>query len=217
MFRAADLRKRNSTLRDEIAVPDGCALYHMRILEKTGWLDERLFEGLEAFDLSLRAALYNRRTIRVADAAVRPFRAEKDLSAVRLQITAGNGKYIFYKNLPAGISLSLPVLFAAKAARAAAFRQGGTPEAGRLASERGRILCRLERAKRAALAEGVSVWPESLPDAAFLAMDDRNSRIYPLYLAEKEPFLFRRVPQYLRIRRQLARETAQLYRLLTRT
>ena len=33
-----------------LAVPDGCAMYRMEVLEEIGWFDERHFDGLEAFD-----------------------------------------------------------------------------------------------------------------------------------------------------------------------
>ena len=56
--------------RETIAVPDGCALYRMRALEEIGWLDERHYEGLEAFDLSLRACLRGWKTAEVPGARI---------------------------------------------------------------------------------------------------------------------------------------------------
>ena len=46
----------NSSGEEILVVGDGCAMYRMQALEEIGWLDERHFDGLEAFDLSLRAA-----------------------------------------------------------------------------------------------------------------------------------------------------------------
>ena len=57
--------KEEGAASETVAVPDGCALYRMRALEEIGWFDERHFDGLEAFDLSLRALLHGYRTLRV--------------------------------------------------------------------------------------------------------------------------------------------------------
>ena len=81
-------------------------------------------------------------------------------------------------------------------------------EAGayRMAVMRGRALCSLERERRAALADGVSVYRENLEDAAFLGMDEAARRILPLFLAEKEPLAAARIPEYLHLQKMLVQE-----------
>lgn len=219
-----------------LVVEDGCAMYRMQALEETGWLDERHFDGLEAFDLSLRAALNGWKTVEIRGAAVRPLSAaemgqsDSDVQddaagsrmlrkgrsdMFRLQLAAGNARYVFYKNLPGLMRiLGLPFYAAADAAQIASFAGRGEFGAYRTAMERGKTLCGLERDRRAALDGGVSVWPENLSDASFLGMDEAAERIYPLYLAQKEPVLTGRIADYLRMQMMLAAELPRLIRLL---
>ena len=191
-------------LFETAAVPDGCALYRMRTLEEIGWFDERHFDGLEAFDLSLRAALYGWTTLQVSDAAVRPWEKDAHTDTFRRQLAAGNAPFVFYKNLP-GLQrfLGFPFFAAVDAAQTAAFLKEGEAGAYRMARTRGRALCSLEQERRAALRDGVSVYPENIADASFLGMDDAVRRIYPLFLAQKEPFMLSRIPRYLHLQRLL--------------
>jgi hypothetical protein len=226
----------NSSGEEILVVGDGCAMYRMQALEEIGWLDERHFDGLEAFDLSLRAALNGWKTVEIRGAAVRPLSAEenrKSSSALqndsagcrtprkgrsdmfRLQLAAGNARYVFYKNLPGLMRiLGLPFYAAADAAQIASFAGRGEFGAYKTAMERGKTLCGLERDRRAALDSGISVWPENLSDASFLGMDEAAERIYPLYLAQKEPVLAERLADYLRMQGMLAAELPRLIRLL---
>ena len=208
-----------------IAVPDGCAMYRMQALEEIGWLDERHYEGLEAFDLSLRGALSGWKTVLRPGAYVKA-PAEKSgdrqdghlpngSGTFRRQLLAGNGKYVFYKNLPGPVRImGLPLLAAADAAQIASFLKNGEPGAYKAALERGRALCSMEKEKRTALEEGVGIWPENLSDASFLGMDEAASRIYPLFLAEKEPASFSRFGRYLHIQGMMAAELPRIIRLL---
>lgn len=225
-----------------LAVPDGCALYRMDVLEEIGWMDERHYDGLEAFDLSLRAALSGYRTVYAADAVIRRDPAAKTArrpSLFRLQLAAGNGIYVFYKNLPALVRASLfPVLTRVRAAQKRAFREGMSDGHGaghasgpdrlkikqakekavqsyKTACERGRTLCALERERRFALDSGIPVYAENISDASFLAMDEKAGRVYPLYLAEREIFLPGRAFRYLKICRILIREADRLAEILT--
>ena len=72
----------------------------------------------------------------------------------------------------------------------------------------------MEKEKRTALEEGVGIWPENLSDASFLGMDEAASRIYPLFLAEKEPASFSRFGRYLHIQGMIAAELPRIIRLL---
>lgn len=232
-------RSRRAQPASILAVPDGCAMYRMEALEETGWLDERHFDGLEAFDLALRAALAGARTVQVPGARVRPAdgpesgcaaggresRGKSTLESTlaaggagrnayglavntfRRQMAAGNAGFVFYKNLPLFQRiLNLPALTAVERAQAAAFaRRGGTDEY-RMARERGKALCALEKERRQALADGVSVWPETLADAAFLGMEEPADRMYPLYLAHKEPLSLHSLPACARLQLLLLRE-----------
>lgn len=227
---------------ETLAVPDGCALYRMDVLEEIGWMDERHYEGLEAFDLSLRAALYGYKTVYAEDAVIRKNPAEKaslSPSLFRLQLAAGNSIYVFYKNLPAPFRASLFPLFSrVRAWQRRAFREKMTagqgkqaPRSARLqmmrqiskkadlsyrtACERGQTLCDLERERRAALDMGVPVYAENLSDASFLGMDEKAGRVYPLYLSEREFFLPGRVFLYLKISRLLLCEADRLTKILT--
>ena len=76
-------------------------------------------------------------------------------------------------------------------------------EEHRMAIERGRMLCTLEKERREAFEEGVSSWPENLSEASCLAMGEEAGRIYPLFLAYREPASPDRIPRYLRISRLL--------------
>lgn len=205
--------------REILAVRDGCALYRMKALEEIGWFDERHFEGLEAFDLSLRGALYGYRTVEVSGAAVRspasvsPEKAESSGTFHR-QLAAGNAAYVFYKNLlPAQRILGFPVYALAELAQITSFVSRGETAEYKMARTRGRALCSLEMERRMALEEGVSVYAENLSDASFLGMDEEAERIYPLYLAEKEFFTSERLGRYLHIQRILTRDVRGLIRL----
>ena len=206
---------------------DGCAMYSMKALEEIGWFDERHFDGLEALDLSLRGALYGYRTVKAAGAAVRPF-ARKDSGSANAkgpgegwkadtfhrQLAAGNGLYVFYKNLPlAQRLLGLPLYALADLAQAASFAGHGELAEYRMALTRGRALCSLEKEKRLALDEGVSVYPENMADACFLGMSREAERTYPLFLAEKELFSPGRLLRYLHIQNILAGDLRGLIRL----
>ena len=212
--------------REIIAVRDGCAMYSMKVLEEIGWFDERHFDGLEAFDLSLRGALYGYRTVESAEAAVRPFAgagsgnaegAEEDWKAdtFHRQLAAGNGRFVFYKNLPlAQRLLGLPLYALAGLAQAGSFAGHGELAEYRMARTRGRALCSLEKEKRRALDAGVSVYPENMSDASFLGMSREAERTYPLFLAEKELFSPGRLLRYLHIQNLLARDLRGLIRLM---
>ena len=214
-------------VREILAVRDGCAMYSMKALEEIGWFDERHFDGLEALDLSLRGALYGYRTVEAAGAAVRPF-ARKDSGSANAkgpgegwkadtfhrQLAAGNGLYVFYKNLPlAQRLLGLPLYALADLAQAASFAGHGELAEYRMALTRGRALCSLEKEKRLALDEGVSVYPENMADACFLGMSREAERTYPLFLAEKELFSPGRLLRYLHIQNILAGDLRGLIRL----
>ena len=110
--------------------------------------------------------------------------------------------------------MGLPLLAAADAAQIASFLKNGEPGAYKTALERGRALCSMEKEKRTALEEGVGIWPENLSDAPFLGMDEAASRIYPLFLAEKEPASFSRFGRYLHIQGMMAAELPRIIRLL---
>lgn len=183
-----------------LAVPDGCAMYRMKTLEEIGWLDERHFDGLEALDLSLRAAVFGAWTVQVPGAHVRPVRtADREvprnayglpMDTFRRQLAAGNWIYVLYKHF-AGLPGFLFFRLAAAAVQPAqrrSFGRRGEKDAFRMAQIRGKALCSLERERRGALEQGVSVWAENLPDAAFLGMDKEAERVYPLFLAEQIPF-----------------------------
>lgn len=227
---------------ETLAVPDGCALYRMDVLEEIGWMDERHYEGLEAFDISLRAALYGYETVYDAGAVIRKNPAVKAAlrpSLFRLQLASGNGIFVFYKNLPAPFrAVLIPLFSRIRAAQKKAFRKGiaaghgrQAPRSARLqmmrqlnekadrsyktACERGQTLCALERERRAALDSGVSVYAENLSDASFLGMDENAVRVYPLYLAERDSFMPGRFFLYLKITRLLLREADRLSEILT--
>ena len=210
--------------RETLVVRDGCAMYRMKTLEEIGWFDERHFDGLEAFDLSLRAALYGYRTVEAAGAKVRPFafetggqeadpEAPSNTDTFHRQLAAGNSAYVFYKNLtPLQRVLGLPFYALADLAAAGSFAGRGESEEYRMALTRGRTLCSLEGERRLALDEGVSVYPENLSDASFLGMDEQAERIYPLFLAEKEFFAPERMLRYLHIQGLLTRDFRKLIR-----
>lgn len=217
--------RKNTAPAEIIAVPDGCALYRMRALEEIGWLDERHFDGLEAFDLSLRAAFSGWKTIQKPGAGVQLPADDPGEQAdghktgrrgtFRRQLAAGNGMYVFYKNIPGPVRiLGLPLFAAADAAQIASFVRRGEFGAYRAALERGRALCGMEKDRRTALEEGVGIWPENLSDASFLGMDEEAEKIYPLFLAEKAPSSLSRPGSWLRIQGMMAAELPQIIRLL---
>lgn len=214
-------RRKGPGVREIIAVPDGCAMYRMRALEESGWLDERHYDGLEAFDLSLRAALGGWKSLQVKGAAVRILsgqyagEASGRSDAFRRQLAAGNGMYSIYKNIPGFMRfLGLPLFAAADAAQISSFVRRGEFGAYRTGFARGRALCHLEKDRRAALEGGVAVWPENLSDASFLGMEEEAEKIYPLFLSEKEPVSAGRLARYLHIQRMLAAQLPELVRLL---
>lgn len=217
-------KHRQSPAAEMIAVPDGCAMYRMRTLEEIGWLDERHFDGLEAFDLSLRAALAGWKTVRVPGAHIRTAsgkaKGEGTCSAAasgtfRRQLAAGNSLYVFYKNIPVPMRVfGFPMFAAAELAQLSAFLRRGEFGAFRMAAERGRALCSLEKDRRTALNEGVSLWPENLSDASFLGMDQAAEQIYPLFLAEKGDRSLRNIARYAHVHRMLAAQLPELIRLL---
>lgn len=207
-----------------IAAADGCAMYRMRTLEEIGWLDERHFDGLEAFDLSLRAALSGWKTVRVPGAHIRPAGCKRgegaDLSTpasgtFRRQLAAGNCLYVFYKNIPAPMRiLGFPMFAVTDLAQLFAFIRRGELGAYRMAVERGRALCSLEKDRRTALEEGVSLWPENLSDASFLGMDEAAEQVYPLFLAEKGEGSLRCFARCAHVQKMLALQLPEVIRLL---
>lgn len=222
-------KRKQGSAAEVIAVPDGCAMYRMEVLEEIGWFDERHFDGLEALDLTLRAALAGARTVQVPGARVRPAdgpgggcAADSGRNAYgvrvntfRRQMTAGNAGFVFYKNLPLfQRALNLPALTAVERAQAAAFAGRGEIEEYRMARERGRALCALEKERREALADGVSVWAETLADASFLGMEEPADRMYPLFLAQKAPFSLHGLPECAQLQRLLIRELPAIRDLL---
>ena len=219
-------RRSAGKIREILTPRDGCAMYSMKALEEIGWLDERHFDGLEAFDLSLRGALYGYCTVEVPAAAVRPFAREDSgntegseenwkADTFHRQLAAGNGLYVFYKNLsPAQRLLGLPLYALADLAQAGSFAGHGELAEYRMALTRGRALCSLEKERRRALNEGVSVYPENMADACFLGMSREAERTYPLFLAEKELFSPGRLHRYLHIQNLLAGDLRGLVRLM---
>lgn len=205
-----------------LAVPDGCAMYRMDVLERIGWLDERHYDGLEALDLSMRAALYGYDTVRAEGAYVRPADRsgqERDQAreALRRRLAPGNGLFTFYKNLPGLYRLpALPLEAAVQRTQAAIFAHRDGKEDYRMAVGRGRMLCALERERREAFEEGASNYPENLSGASYLAMGEEAGRICPLFLAYREPASPDRIPRYLRIYRQLLRDHVRLIRILAK-
>ena len=211
--------------RETIAVPDGCALYRMRALEEIGWLDERHYEGLEAFDLSLRACLRGWKTAEVPGARVQKGSSVQDekhakglkagtSETFRRQLAAGNLMYVLYKNMPGPVCLpALPLYAAADAVQIASFLRHGELDAYKMAVQRGRALCSMEKERRAALEDGVGIWPENLSDASFLGMDESAEKIYPLFLAEKETLSFSHLGLYLRIQGMLTSGFPKILRL----
>lgn len=208
---------RGETVSEIIAAPDGCALYRVKTLEEIGWYDERHFDGLEAFDLSLRAARFGYRTVRVPSAAVRSL-CSGDISSpeiFRRQVAAGNSRYVFYKNLPAlQRFLSAPLLGLMTAVQAGSFVKKGELPEYRMAVQRSRALRSLERERRRALEEGVSVYAENLPDASFLGMNEKTEAIYPLFLAGRVPFEPGQLPACIRIQGLLVRDLREILRFL---
>ena len=222
-----------------LAVPDGCALYRMAVLERIGWLDERHYDGLEAFDLSMRAALYGFDTVRVLGAYVRPADGrgrEQDQAreTLRGKLAAGNSLFTFYKNMPRlQRILAFPLVAAVRRTQEAALLhrsgkdgwkegrgKGGNEdwkenwkEEHRMAIERGRMLCTLEKERREAFEQGAGSWPENLSEASYLAMGKEAGRIYPLFLAYREPASPDRIPRYLWISRLLFRDYVRDYLL----
>lgn len=200
-----------------LAAADGCAMYRMEILEETGWLDERHFEGLEAFDLSLRAALLGFPTLAAPGAAVRTEDPDaRGAGTFRRQLAAGNGRYIFYKNLPGLAGLAgRPAMAAAEASLSSFFSREGRDGAFETAKERGRILCELEAARRGALSAGAGVFAENLSDAAYLGMDDAAKRVYPLYLAPRLRLSPLDLPALFKVQRLLFLERHEIAALLS--
>ena len=222
-----------------LAVPDGCALYRMEVLERIGWLDERHYDGLEAFDLSMRAALYGFDTVRVLGAYVRPADGrgrgqDQARETLRGKLAAGNSLFTFYKNMPRlQRILAFPLVAAVRRTQEAALLhrsgkdgwkegrgKGGNEdwkenwkEEHRMAIERGRMLCTLEKERREAFEQGAGSWPENLSEASYLAMGKEAGRIYPLFLAYREPASPDRIPRYLRISRLLFRDYVRDYLL----
>ena len=82
-----------------------------------------------------------------------------------------------------------------------------------MAIERGRMLCTLEKERREAFEQGAGSWPENLSEASYLAMGKEAGRIYPLFLAYREPASPDRIPRYLRISRLLFRDYVRDYLL----
>ena len=210
---------------ETIAVPDGCAMYRMRALEEVGWLDERHYDGLEAFDLSMRAFLRGWKTVEVPGARILqapPMQDEERAKrqnaggseTFRRQLATGNMIYVLYKNMPGPVRLpGLPLYAAADAVQIASFLKDGRLDAYKMAVERGRALCSMEKERRDALRDGVGIWPENLSDASFLGMDESAEKIYPLFLAEKEPLSFSRLGRYLQIQGMLTAGFSKMIRL----
>ena len=199
-----------------LAVPDGCALYRMEVLERIGWLDERHYDGLEAFDLSMRAALYGFDTVRVLGAYVRPADGRGRGQDQARETLRGKLAAAAVRRTQEAALLHRSGKDGWKEGRG----KGGNEdwkenwkEEHRMAIERGRMLCTLEKERREAFEQGAGSWPENLSEASYLAMGKEAGRIYPLFLAYREPASPDRIPRYLRISRLLFRDYVRDYLL----
>lgn len=186
----------------------GAAIYRMEGFEKIGLFDERHYCYLEDVDIGYRAAIYGYRNFYAPKAIVYHAGSASSGSVYnpfKEEMTAGNNRYLLYKNMPKlQYALNAPLISLGAALKHSYFRKKGLGEAYEKGLERGlRIQARAEEAdylKKYDLPYKKGSIPE---EAALSSSDEKLSGVYPLYLGGKVPFEVRNLPNYLRIQGKL--------------
>ena len=170
----------------------GAAMYRMDVFREIGMFDERHFCYLEDVDIGYRARLFGYRNLFAADAVVYHYGSGTSGSVhnpFKEEMASGNNRYLLYKNMPLlQLVLNAPLLYLGREIKQAYFTKKGLGEAFRKGLQRGSML--KERAageSRGSLAEETGIATEGL------------HAVNPLYLGEKIPFAFSRLPLYAKV------------------
>ncbi|MBO5565324.1 MAG: glycosyltransferase family 2 protein [Lachnospiraceae bacterium] len=174
----------------------GAAMYRMDGFREIGLFDERHFCYLEDVDIGYRAKLFGYRNLYEPKAVVRHYGSAVSGSAhnpFKEEMAAGNNRYLLYKNMPLWQRvLNAPLLWIGRGIKYRYFRKKGLGDAFQKGLARGSVL--KERAK--AYTHG------SLAEEAGIARQELE-QVNPLYLGEKIPFAFSRLPRYFKVQWEL--------------
>ncbi len=182
----------------------GAAIYRRRVFDTIGYFDERHFCYLEDVDIGWRAMAYGFRNQYEPKAIV--YHAGSASSGAvhnpfKEEMTAGNNRYLLYKNLPGfQYQLNKPLIALGVSIKRKYFTKKGLGEAYEKGIRRGEILCM--RAEEALLAkENGQLMPRGTiwEEAAIERKGEEDIPVHPLYLGQRVPFSVLRLPFYIRI------------------
>ena len=174
----------------------GAAMYRMDVFREIGLFDERHFCYLEDVDIGYRAKLFGYRNLYEADAVVYHYGSGTSGSVhnpFKEEMASGNNRYLLYKNMPLlQRVLNAPLLYLGRQIKQAYFTKKGLGDAFRKGLQRGSALKeRAAKGTRGSLAEETCIATEGL------------NAVNPLYLGEKIPFAFARLPLYAKVQWEL--------------
>ena len=186
----------------------GAAIYRMSVFEEIGLFDERHFCYLEDVDICYRAKIFGYRNLYAPKAVV--YHAGSAATGSRHnpfkeEMTAGNNFYLLYKNMPAlQYGLNLPLIKAGIAIKRSYFDKKGLKEPYEKGLLRGELLCARAMEQEELEREELPYKKDSIPkEAGLSSYDEAQEKVKPLYLAQKVPFLWGNLPNYVKIQLEL--------------
>lgn len=186
----------------------GAAIYRMSVFDEIGFFDERHFCYLEDVDICYRARIHGYRNLYAPKAVVYHYGSASSGSvynAFKEEMTAGNNRYLLYKNMPAfQYALNAPLIALGTKIKEYYFAKRGLKEAYCRGLERGKILKAIDRDNRWLENHELPVRKGTIAQEAVLPeSDERAKNTLPLYLGGKVPFEMRNLPYYLQIQLEL--------------
>jgi GT2 family glycosyltransferase len=167
----------------------GAAMYRRGIFDRIGYFDERHFCYLEDVDIGYRARIWGYHNLYEPSAIVLHAGSASSgavHNAFKERMTAGNNRYLLWKNMPAfQYVINLPLILAGERIKQNYFARQGLGDAWRDGLTRGSFL--IERAKygdemrRLDSPEKGTIWEES-------GTEEGTELIHPLYLGGKVPY-----------------------------
>lgn len=191
----------------------GAAIYRMKAFERIGYFDERHYCYLEDVDIGYRAKVYGYTNLYEPKATVLHAGSATSGSTYnefKELMTAGNNRYLLWKNMPAvQYYFNMPLIAIGTAIKKRYFRGKGLGEAYEEGLDRGKYL--IERAKyedqmrKAESPEKGTIWEEAGIEFDEAGSGDDIPIIHPLYLGGKVDFSILNFFNYFAIQFELWR------------
>ncbi len=186
----------------------GAAMYRMKCFREVGLFDERHYCYLEDVDIGYRAKIYGYKNLFAPKAIVYHAGSATTGSThnpFKERMTAGNNRYLIYKNMPAfQYALNAPFIHLGRAVKKQYFTKKGLGDAYMDGLMRGEYLVQRAAVRDMQLAAEVTANKDCIPIESCLEEADPSLEgVYPLYLGGKVPFELRNLPNYLKIQGEL--------------